>query len=68
MSFLELLTVHSVRDRSRYGSGGVSGSRLRGRRGWVIHNDQHVTAALIRGNGTSVQLTADGDLEEEGSR
>ena len=63
-----LLTVHGVRDRACYGSRRVGGSRLRGWRGWVIHDDQHVTAALIRGNGAGVQLTADGDLEEEGSR
>lgn len=61
------LTVHSVWHRARYGSRRVGGSRLRGWGGWVIHNDQHVTAALVGGNRAGVQLTADGDLEAKGS-
>ena len=61
------LTVHSVWDRACDGSRRVGGSGLRGWGGRVVHNDQHVTAALVRGNGAGVQLAADGDLEAEGS-
>lgn len=62
------ITIHGVWDGACYGCGRVGSSRLRGWGGWVIHNDQHVTAALVQRNGASVQLTADGDLEKEGLR
>lgn len=59
------LTIHSVWDRARYGSGRVGGSGLRG---WGRGHPQWPACRCCshQGEWAGVQLTADGDLERKG--
>jgi len=63
---LSELTVHVVGDGPRHGGRGVGGARLRRRGHGVVHDDQHVAAALVgvgvRRQRAGLQLAAQGDL------
>lgn len=63
---LFLFTVHVVRHGSGHGRRRVGGPGLRRRRHRVVHDDQHVAAALVgvgvRRQRARLQLAAQGDL------